>query len=70
MGTFPSIWVALSSLDVMVCAWSYCSLLCHVWLVSLNGLLWVEGREGVVDLGERRCMGGDSGQGKEREGKL
>jgi hypothetical protein len=38
--------------------------------VSLKGLLLVEGREGVVDLGERRCMGGDSGQGKEREGKL
>jgi hypothetical protein len=37
----PFFWVALSSLDVMVGAWSYWSLLCHVWIMSLGGLFFL-----------------------------
>lgn len=44
MEHFLQYWVALSSLDVMVCAWSYYSLVCHVHLMSLGDLLFSEGR--------------------------
>ena len=46
----------LSSLDVRICAWPDCSLLCHIWLVSLGGLLFSEGKWCGVNLEER---GGD-----------
>lgn len=49
----------LSNLDMMICAWSYCRLLCNVCLMSLGGLLFSEGGRG----------GGGSGE-KGREGKL
>lgn len=41
--SISSFYVALSSLDVMLCAWSYCSLLYCVWLMSLGGLFFSEG---------------------------
>jgi hypothetical protein len=44
-GTLFLLLVASSSLDVMVCAWSYCSCLCSVWLMSRGGLLFSEGRQ-------------------------
>lgn len=52
LGTFSSFWAALPTLDIRVCAWSYCILLCSVLLMSLGGLLfsWEEAGGGV-DLG-------------------
>ena len=35
-----SYWVASPTLDMRVCVWSYCILLCHVWLMSLGGLIF------------------------------
>lgn len=54
-------WVALSSLGVMVCAWSYCSLLCSVWLVFLGDLFLRGGKEGGGSWGAEweEEMGGD-----------
>lgn len=34
-------------------AYSYCNFLCHVWLLSLAGTLFSEGKQGGVDLVER-----------------
>lgn len=34
-----------SSLDVRIWAWSYCGLLCCIWLKSLEGLLFSERSE-------------------------
>lgn len=39
---FSSYYVALSSSDMMVCAWSYC---CAVWLMFLGGLFFSKGRQ-------------------------
>lgn len=44
-------WVSRSSVCVCVCAWSYCSLLWYVWLMSLGGLVF---SEGILYLGKRR----------------
>lgn len=44
VGPFCSHWVASSSLHVMVCAWSYWSLLCYIGLMSLGGMLFSGGR--------------------------
>jgi hypothetical protein len=49
---FSSSWVALSSLDLMERVWSCCSLLCRVWLMSLEGLLVSQGRGGEGRGGE------------------
>jgi hypothetical protein len=50
---FSSYWVALPSLDMMVSDWSYCCLL-YVWLISLEDLLFPDGRHrGMMDLAER-----------------
>jgi hypothetical protein len=49
----------------MVFAWPYCGLLCGIWLLSLGGLLFSEGRwegVGVGKLGERG-NGGKEGTG-------
>lgn len=40
LGLFFSYWLALSSLDVRICVWSYCSFLCQILLFSLEGLLF------------------------------
>ena len=64
VGSLSSHWVALSSLDVMVCACS--SLLCSVWLMSLSGLLFSVGWlrwGGSMGLGKRDL-------GEEKKGKL
>lgn len=63
-GTLFPYWTALSSLDVMIYAWYYYGLLYHVWLMSLGGLFFSEGkqkirvdfggREGVEEIGGRR----------------
>ena len=45
----------LSNLDMMICAWSYCCLLCNVCLMSLGGLLFSEGG---------RAGGGSWGEGQ------
>lgn len=39
----------LSSLNVVACAWNYCSLLRPVWLISLGGLLYSEGMRGPLE---------------------
>ena len=52
--------VALFSLDVLVCVWFYCSLLCCACLISLGGLLFSERRQK-----QRRVGSG----GEEKEGK-
>lgn len=36
----------------------YCSLLCHVWMISLEGVLVSEGNGRGVDLGMRKVGGG------------
>jgi hypothetical protein len=63
LGLFSPYWVALSSLDMRVGAWSYCNLLCPVQLVSPGGRvdlgkrqIWEEGL-GRVEGGE--TVGGD-----------
>lgn len=61
-----SSWVALSNLDAIVCAWPYCSLLYHVWLTSLGGLLFSEGRvEDREWFWRRREWGGPRGSEEE-----
>jgi hypothetical protein len=50
-GTLSSYWVALLSLDMTVCAKSYCNLLCPVQLISLGGLLFFEGKWRKCGLG-------------------
>lgn len=50
-----SYYVALFSIDVMVCAWSYGRMLCHVSWMSVGGLLF----------SELKCRDGGSG-GEER----
>lgn len=44
--SLSSYWVALYSLDMRVCAWYYCILLCHVWVMSLGDLLFSVWRQG------------------------
>lgn len=39
LGPFCSKWVASNSLDIRVCAQSYCNSLYHIQLISLGGLL-------------------------------
>lgn len=43
-GHFSFCQVALSSFDILVCAWTYCGLLCCAWMTSLEGLLFSERR--------------------------
>lgn len=61
LGAFSSYQTALPTLDIRVCAWSYCILLCSVLLMSLGGLLF-SGEEagGRVDLD-----GGKLGRGRD-----
>lgn len=55
VGALSSYWVVSSSLDERVCAWSYCSLLCQVWMLFLGGLLFSGGRwRGCGSAGEKR----------------
>jgi hypothetical protein len=54
--------------DMMVCAWSYCSLLCYVWLMSLGVLLFCEGSWRGWISGRGMVDGKDWEEG--REGKL
>ena len=42
--SFALYWVTLSSLDMWAFAVSYCTLFCYVWLLSLGGLLFSEGK--------------------------
>ena len=42
---FSSYCLALSSLDVRICVWSYCRFLCQIWVLSLEGL-FSEGKWG------------------------
>jgi hypothetical protein len=67
-GTFPSCWVALSCLDVRVCALSYRNLLCHIWLISLGALLFSEGmqRGWIWSSGDVRGRDSEEGEGKLR----
>lgn len=61
--SFSSYWVSLSSFDMGVYAWSYCILLCHVWLMPLGDLPFTEGkqrRKGSTGMGNRR--GGKRGE--------
>lgn len=58
--SLSSYWVASSGPDVMVCALSYCTLLCCVWLVSLGGLLFSEGKQRVDGSGKRGCLRGET----------
>lgn len=44
MGEFSTYWIASSSLNLIVSAWSYTNIFCHVWLMSLGGLLFPEVR--------------------------
>lgn len=60
LGPFSSYWVALPSLDMRVTAWSYCILLCHVWLMSLGDLLFSGGEKRR----KRICEGGGNGRGR------
>ena len=55
---FPPIKVPKSSLDMRVCAKSYCNLLYCVRLIFPASLLFSEGNGGAVDLWERGCGGG------------
>jgi hypothetical protein len=64
VGSLSSCCIALSSLDAMMDAQSYCSLLSSVWLLSLGGLLFSEERRKGVDLEERRGMWGEGREGK------
>ena len=59
-----SYWVVLSTLKTRAFSLSYCILFCHVWLLSLGGLLFLK-RKGL-DLEERggRVHAGRNG-GKE-----
>lgn len=57
MGPCSSYCVTSFSIDVMVCAWSHCSMLCHGSWISVGGLL----------LPEPKCRDGGSG-GEERQG--
>jgi hypothetical protein len=61
VGRLSSYRASFSCLDVMLCSWSYCSLLCCDCLMSLGGLLFSEGRWGM-DVREE-------GQWKEETGK-
>lgn len=70
-------WIVSSSLDTRVCAESYCTLLGHVWWLSLEFLLLfcklfmyfvLKGQGEGMDLGEKRVGGRDWIEG--REGKL
>ena len=62
-----SCWVAMSGLSVKAFALT-CVLFCHVWLLSLGGLLLYEGRlRGSRSGEEERCVGSLGG---ERESKL
>lgn len=70
---FSCYWVALCSLNVIVCAWSYCSLqpglyYSHDWLMSLGSLLFFWGVvKGVASEGKGRWReAGDEG----KKGKL
>lgn len=42
---------------MMLCTWYYCGLLCHVFLLSLGGLLFSVGRLGEVGPGKRERLG-------------
>ena len=57
---FPPIGLPCSSLDIRACAWSYCNLISHVWLIPLGWLHFSEGKGGGMDLGgERESLGGE-----------
>lgn len=67
MGPFSSYWVASSSLDGMVCAWSCCSILCWAKLISLGGLLFCEGGQSELGSGGKgRWDGRETGEVGER----
>ena len=52
----------------MLCAGSYCSLLCHIWLMSLEDLLFFGGQRGCGSGGEGKVgVAGEAGGC--REGK-
>lgn len=53
LGLFSSFRAALHSLDVKVCAWYHCILLCHVKLMSLGSLLFSGGDRVRSASGER-----------------
>lgn len=47
----------------------YCSILCSVWLMSLGGVFFFEGRQSGMDLG--KSIGeGDQGKGREERQQL
>lgn len=51
-------WVALANLHIRSFVLSYCILFCCVWLLSLGGLFFSEGKWGwEVNLGERESVG-------------
>jgi hypothetical protein len=62
MGPFPPYWVVLSSLDVMLSAWFYCSCLCFVWKMSLGDCSFLWGGDRVM--WGRREMGRRLGPGE------
>lgn len=53
----PFSFVALFSLDVMIWAWSHCSLLCYIWLISLEGMIFSEGGDGFGEVGRHSVEG-------------
>lgn len=61
-----------SSLDIIVCAWSYRSIFCPVSMMSLGGLLFSKGRfweDRSGGEGRQEVRDGGNGEGKEG-GKL
>lgn len=63
-GSFSSYGAPLSSLDVIGCVGSYCSLLCHVWFMSLGDLIFSEVSRRWSESGEEgRLQGGGTGVG-------
>lgn len=68
MGPCSSYYVALFSIDVMVCAWSYGRMLCHVSWISVGGLLFSELKSRDGGTGGEETYGGELGD--VREGKL
>ena len=59
--SFACSWVALSSLYTKACAYSYCISLCYVWLISLGGLIFSEGKQRRS--GRQGVGGGMDGRG-------
>lgn len=62
---FTYYWVASSYLDMWVYAQSFCTLLCHVQLISLGGLLSSEGKKSTGSQGRRGMVGMGRGGWKE-----